>query len=248
MSQFMQLPVCDECDQEISGPVVKKGLLSLCRPCAKGQPHAAPKAPIAPTQLLPHPALKTLTLPPPDDTPRAARVTPTQLKIDTSKHGCIVVGCPSPIRSRRLCCAHYCAARKTGQINKMPKLFWVAASDNIDVSKQGCIAIGCNRNRKTRGFCGVHYNNVLKHKQTHLLLPAIPIEIRNASVRHIQPVRYLTPEAVMHEIVRIKKTGKSWHQAALLAGVQQPLLAANRTRNLFHRGKIPGHPPPNPHR
>jgi hypothetical protein len=224
----MRLPICDMCDEEISGPVVKKGLLSLCRPCAKGQPHAAPKAPIAPVQLLPHPALKTVTR-------RPMEATITRLVFNCGSAGCIVMGCPKPARARRLCSAHWVAARKTGQLTETRKVIWKAAPENIDASKPGCAAIGCKHAREWRGFCRSHYNNIRRNKLQHLLLA--PAKTKKSYLR-TRPPRYKTPMPMIREIVRHRKEGNTWHQSALLAGAEQPTLAANRAKNLLLRGKI----------
>ena len=226
-SRMNRLPICDMCDEEISGPVVKKGMLSLCRPCSKGQPHAAPKAPITPGAAMPCPPLEIVTA-----YPKKVKII---LQIDLTRPMCAVVDCRRRRKCRRLCAYHWVIARKTGQLDAMPKDNWVAAPGNIDASKPGCAAIGCSHDRHLRGFCHGHYNNIHRNKLQHLLLA--PARTKKSYLR-TKPPRYKTPMPMIREIVRHRKEGNTWHQSALLAGAEQPTLAANRAKNLLLRGKI----------
>jgi len=232
---FEAMPTCDECDQEISGPVIKKGVLSLCRTCAEGKAKPRPlppaltiEAPIAPTVALPLPPLEIVTAYP-------KKVKTTHLQIDLTRPMCAVIDCQRPCKGRHLCQYHWVVARKTGQLDAMPKANWAAAPENIDASKPGCAAIGCNHDRYLRGFCHGHYNNIHRNKLQHLLLA--PARTKKSYLR-TRPPRYKTPMPMIREIVRHRKEGNTWHQSALLAGAEQPTLAANRAKNLLLCGKI----------
>lgn len=227
---FEDAPTCDECDCEISGPVIKKGAMRMCRYCANGQPHPAVKAPITPVIA---PPVMVVALPmPPGPKPKLIH-----LQIDLTRPACAVIGCPNPAKARRLCGAHWIAAKKTGQLADLPKRNWAAAPENIDITKPGCVAIGCHCARVYRGFCRSHYNNIRRNKLQYLLLPLDPNRYKKPRPR-TKPPKYQTPMPIMREIVRLRKLGHTWHQAAILSGAERPTMASNRAKNLYLCGKI----------
>ena len=226
---FEDAPTCDECDCEISGPVIKKGAMRMCQHCAKGQPKPAVKAPITPS--IPRPVVIALRLPP---GPKPKLI---HLQIDLTRPACAVIDCPNPAKGRRLCGAHWIAAKKTGQLADLPKRNWAAAPENIDATKPGCVAIGCHCARVYRGFCCSHYNNIRRNKLQHLLLPLDPDRYKKPRPR-TKPPKYQTPMPIMREIVRLRKLGHTWHQAAILSGAERPTMASNRAKNLYLCGKI----------
>jgi hypothetical protein len=261
-NQFMRLPICDICEEEISGPVVKKGLLSLCRPCSKGHPHAAPKAPIAPKAASPLPspiltpppasvaivAIAAPRPPPPPITPHLPRVkpdgstAPIRLVFDLAKKStrfCIVVGCDFMALSRHLCDKHYTYARKSGQAHEAPlKPQWHPSPEAIDFSLPTCGAIGCPKARRTRGFCTTHYRKIMYLGLLHFLAPPIPPTARKLKGRTKRSYTYTVPKALMIEVVRLKVPGVTWCEAARLAGCVTPYQDSMRIQSLYRRGRL----------
>jgi len=259
VNQFMQLPACDECDQEISGPVVKKGMLSLCRPCSKGQPHAPAKAPIAPNVAMPLPspiltpppasvAIVAPRPPPPPITPHLPRVkpdgstAPVRLAFDLAKKDtrrCIVADCDFMALSRHMCDKHYTYARKSGQVYEAPlKPQWHPSPETIDLSLPTCGAIGCPKARRTRGFCTTHYRKIMHLGLAHFLVPPIPPTERKLKGRAKRSYAYTVPKALMIEVVRLKVPGVTWCEAARLAGCATPYQDSVRIQSLYRRGRL----------
>ena len=257
---FMYAPTCDECGAEVSGPVIKKGLLSLCRPCAKGQPYIAAKAPITPSVASPLPSpiltppsppIATVAPPrpaPPPITPRLPRVkpdgstAPIRLTFDLTKAGtriCIVVGCGFISLSRYMCDKHYCYARKSGQVSEVPlKPQWHPSPETIDFSLPTCGVIGCLKDRRARGFCTVHYRKIIHLNLLHLLAPPIPPTARKLKGRSKRIYIYSVPKDLMLEVVRLKVKGVTWCEAAQKAGCAKPYADAQKIRCLYNRGRL----------
>jgi len=261
---FVYIPACDDCNREISGPVIKKGLLSLCRPCASGKPQPVAQAPMAPkASPLPSPILAPpvataapeaapIAAParpkPPPITPRLPRVkpdgttTPIRLEFDLTKAGtriCIVVGCGFMSLSRYMCDKHYTYARKTGQVSEAPlKPQWQPSPETIDFSLPTCGAIGCAKDKRTRGFCAVHYRKVMYLNLQHLLAPPIPPTARKLKGRSKRIYTYSVPKDLMLEVVRLKVKGVTWYEAAQKAGCAKPYQDAQKIRCLYKRGRL----------
>jgi hypothetical protein len=155
---------------------------------------------------------------------------------------CTIEGCDKRARSIGLCRRHYQIDWRARQPQKPPVII------TTDPTQPGCIVVGCTKPRRERGVCSAHRSHVRRHKLNSVLLPPIPPVARNIGWRHSQRPASLLPMDLMAEVVVLKKSGKTWHQAAIDAGCQSPTLDMVRVKNNYRRGKIPGHTPPNPHR
>lgn len=155
---------------------------------------------------------------------------------------CTIEGCDNRARSIGLCRHHYQAHWRAHQPKKPP------VTITTDPTQPGCIVVGCTKSRRERGVCAAHRSHIRRHKLDSVLLPPTPPVDRNIGWRHSQRPASSLPIDLMAKVVALKKSGKTWHQAAIDAGCQSPMLDMVRVKNNYRRGKIPGHTPLNPHR
>lgn len=70
---------------------------------------------------------------------------------------CSVRGCKTKIYVRGFCTKHYFRARKSGELQPLPRGSWGIRNDGP------CSIEGCSLLAKTRGLCGSHYHRLKRY-------------------------------------------------------------------------------------